>query len=425
MFTKNPAGLIGEYLFEAPVGNVVRNTASPGALDGVIVHDAANHPLQPVTDAPRGFHTATSMDFNVLRRLDTAGTAPAAAFAQYVQVDGFPDLEALTVEAWVKVDYLRTGRFRDPVPGIYPDGAIGFGACPQPVCKAFSWYLFLSTLQTDRNLILTVIPDGVTQGLPKQQDAVSGSGGLVSEDIVHGGQWAHIVATFGRFGGDNIMRTYINGVDSAIEQVTAFTDPPGSPPRNIPRVTDQEIAPSPGDPLRLGIFRDVRPDLDYQYSGRLCGVRIYDRALSAREVADDYRFDICNPVTKPKPEIKEVKEIKEFKEVEKKSETKDFKEKDLKEKELKEKELKEGKEVEKPPFKEKGEKELVENPKAVVENPNVGGFENPVALDLADQLGQLEGKVERLSHFIEQRLRPDLDTSALAGEPDEEPTSDD
>lgn len=420
MYTKNPSGLIGEYLFESPVGAVVRNTANLGTFDGDIVHDEDRFPLRPITDAPRGFHTATSLNYNVLRRLDTSGAAPEEGFAQYVQVDGFPDLTALTVEAWVKVDYLKAAAFRDPAPGAYPDGAIGFGACPQPVCKAFSWYLFLSTLQTDRNLILTVIPDGVTQGLPKQQDGAGGSGGLVSEDIVHAGQWTHIVATFGPSGANNIMHTYINGVDSYIEQVPAFTDPAGSPPRNIPRVTDQAITPSPGRPLRLGIFRDVRPDLDYQYSGRLCGVRIYDRALSAREVLDDYRFDICNEVVKPKSEIKEVKEVKElkeFKEFEKKIEIKELKEKDLKEKEVKEE-----KEFEKQP-KEKSEKELVENPKSLVENPGIdlAAAINP-ALEL--KLNNLDDKVERLSLFIEKGLRPDLGASALNNEPDVSATGD-
>jgi len=185
--------------------------------------------------------------------------------------------------------------------------------------------LFLSTLQTDRNLILTVIPDGVTQGLPKQQDGAS-----------------------------NIMHAYINGIDSYVEQVSAFTDPAGSPPRNILRITDQSITRSPGRPLRLGIFRDVRPDLDYQFLGRMCGVRIYDRALSARQVLDDYRFDICNAVVKPKIETKE------FKELEKKTEVKEI-EKKLEIKEFKEKELKEGKDFEKLP-KEKSEQELVKNP---------------------------------------------------------------
>ena len=46
MYTPDPAGLIGEYLFDAPTGpgsTVVGNTANPGTLDGTVIHNAADY----------------------------------------------------------------------------------------------------------------------------------------------------------------------------------------------------------------------------------------------------------------------------------------------------------------------------------------------------------------------------------------------
>lgn len=304
MFTPDPTGLIGEYLFEAPTGasgTIVRNTQSPGTLDGTIIQNAVDYPLGAVADVPTGFPTSTSFDYNVLRTLLNEGVDPdspgdQAANAQYVQVAGFPDLSQLTVEAWVKVDYAATtGAFQVPAPGTYSDGKVGFGACPQPVCMSFSWYLFLSTLQTDRNLILTIIGDNVTQGLPKSEDGSGGSGGVVSENIVAGGnQWTHIAASVGPYSGDPsklIMRVYIDGVDSYQEMVT---DDDGAV-HNIPRITDQSIDASANSLLRLGIFRDVLPNLDYQYSGRMCGVRIYNRPLTRQQICADIAADTGAP----------------------------------------------------------------------------------------------------------------------------------
>ncbi len=307
MYTPDPAGLIGEYLFEAPTGpggTVVGNTANPGTLDGTVIHNAANYPLRPVADVPAGFPTSTSLDFNVLRTLLGEGVDPNSpgdqrANAQYVEVAAFPDLQRLTVEAWVKVDYAKTPvAFQVPSSGTYPDGMTGFGACPQPVCMSFSWYLFLSTLQTDRNLILTIIGDNVTQGLPKSADVPAGSGGsggVVSQGIVAGGnEWTHITATVGPYSPDptnNIMRVYIDGVESYQEMVTDFD----GDVHNIPRVTDQSIDPSSSSLLRLGIFRDVLANLDYQHSGRLCGVRIYNRALTREQICADIAADTATP----------------------------------------------------------------------------------------------------------------------------------
>lgn len=307
MYTPDSAGLIGEYLFDAPTGpggTVVGNTANPGTLDGAVVHNAANYPLLPIADVPAGFPTSTSLDFDVLRTLLGEGVDPNSpgdqrANAQYVEVAAFPDLQQLTVEAWVKVDYVKTpGAFQVPSSGTFPDGEIGFGACPQPVCMAFSWYLFLSTLQTDRNLILTIIGDNVTQGLPKSADVPAGSGGsggVVSQDIVAGGnEWTHIAATVGPYSPDptqNIMRVYIDGVESYQEMVTDF----GGDVHNIPRVTDQSVDPSPNSLLRLGIFRDIKESLDYQYSGRLCGVRVYDRPLTREQICADIAADTSTP----------------------------------------------------------------------------------------------------------------------------------
>ncbi|NEO61730.1 MAG: LamG domain-containing protein [Moorea sp. SIO4G2] len=293
MFTPDPTDLVAEYLFETPTDTgVIRNTANPGTFDGMIQHDPDAHPLAPSADVPPGFVGSASLNYNVLRRLSDSGESPQMSFAQYVEVPNFPDLANLTVETWVKVDYIKANpAFTDPPQGTYPDGEVGFGACPQPICKAFSWYLFLSTLQTDRNLILTIIPNNVTQGLPKEADETSGSGGVVSEDIVHGGQWTHMAATFGEVApGRFIMQTYINGIQSHIEEVRDFN----GNIRRIPNQTDNPIAPSPGRPLRLGQFRDIQGNLDYQYSGLLAGVRIYSRALTQEQIQADYRHDICS-----------------------------------------------------------------------------------------------------------------------------------
>ena len=116
MFTPDPTGLVGEYLFEAPTGaanTIVRNTQNPGTLDGNIVHNAADYPLETIADVPAGFPVATSFDYNVLRTLLDEGVSPAApgnqeANAQYVEIENFPDLAELTVEAWIKVDYAKT-----------------------------------------------------------------------------------------------------------------------------------------------------------------------------------------------------------------------------------------------------------------------------------------------------------------------------
>lgn len=304
MFTPDPTGLVGEYLFEAPTGaanTIVRNTQNPGTLDGNIVHNAADYPLETIADVPAGFPVATSFDYNVLRTLLDEGVSPAApgnqeANAQYVEIENFPDLAELTVEAWIKVDYAKTpNAFEVPAPGTYSDGEIGFGACPQPVCMSFSWYLFLSTLQTDRNLILTIIGDNVTQGLPKSADGDSGSGGVVSQDIVPGGnEWRHIAATVGPYTMDptkNIMRVFIDGVESYQEMVS---DDDGVV-HNIPRITDNVVDSSSNSLLRLGIFRTVMPDLDYQYSGRMCGVRVYNRALSRQQICADIDADTSSP----------------------------------------------------------------------------------------------------------------------------------
>jgi len=293
MYSVNTDGLLAEYLFEPPTRNgEVLNTAQPGDWDGILRHAAGDFPLNPHEDIPHGFIGKSSLDFNVLRRVKEKGLQNELKqeWAQFVEIGGFPDPDDLTVEAWVKVDYAITDQeFTDPDPGTYPDGAVGFGACPQPACKAFSWYLFLSTLQTDRNLIFTIIPDAVTQGLPKSEDAESGSGGIVSEDIVHAGQWTHIAATFGKLGSNSyIMHTYINGIYSHVEEVTGFD---GTMHR-LPNTTDNQLASSIGQPMRLGQFRDIQDNLDYQFSGRMTGVRIYKIALTHEQIWNDFRHDI-------------------------------------------------------------------------------------------------------------------------------------
>ena len=160
MFTPDPTDLIAEYLFEEPqTDGTVVNTANPGTLDGTIIHNVGQFPLNAVDDAPPGFPGGKSLDYNVLR---TAGSPSNVSRGdeQLVRVRNFPDPtdDSLTIECWVKVDYFPSSS--------YPNGQAGFGACPQPLCKECSWYLFLGTLQTDRNLIFTHIP-GVQAGLPK------------------------------------------------------------------------------------------------------------------------------------------------------------------------------------------------------------------------------------------------------------------
>ena len=308
MYTFDSSDLVAEYLFEPPTAEgVVLNTANPGTLDGMLQHETTAYPLAPSSDVPAGFIGQCSLNYNVLRGLTDDGIAPQARFAQYVEIPNFPDIKNLTVEAWVKMDYIKAETaFTEPPQGTYPDGEVGFGACPQPICKANSWYLFLSTLQTDQNLILTIIPDEVTQGLPKAKDETSGSGGIVSEDMVHGGQWTHIAATFKTLAEDRfVMQTYVNGIQSHQEEVRGFD----GEIRRLPNETDNPIADASGSPLRLGQFREIQENLDYQHSGLLAGVRIYCRALTREQIVADYRNDTCGPTLSRKARDLKVKTL--------------------------------------------------------------------------------------------------------------------
>lgn len=196
--------------------------------------------------------------------------------------------------------------------------------------------VLLLTLKTDRDLlfVLQEPSDAALGGLPKAEDATGGSGGVISEDVVHGGQWMHIAATVAALNStQNMMRVYINGAESHKPTVDGLS---------FPQVTNRTIQPS-GGPLRLGIFRDPPTStLDYQFTGLMAGVRIYRRALSQEEILTDICFDTSKLLKENiKAEIKEVKEKpepKELKEVKEKPELKEFKEfKEFKEKELKEK----------------------------------------------------------------------------------------
>lgn len=317
MFTPDPTGLIGEYLFENPeTDGTVRNTANPGTLDGTIVD--GGFPLRAVSDVPPNFQGAGSLDYNVLRQAGTAAGVTAAD-TQLVRVTNFPDPpdDELTVEAWVMLDYFP--------PDTYPNGADGFGACPQPICKECAYYLFLGTLQTDRNLLFTHIP-GVQAGIPKPDtdlgpdqttcaggppapDTVvpcagvtklSGAGGIMSQGKVLDGVWTHVAATFTDTGIGTkpyLMRLYING-----EQQTAITshnDPCGGDPLRYADNTNNPIHKPGASNLHLGMFRQILGDLDYQYSGKLCGVRIYHRALSRTQICDDIAADMGAPDISP------------------------------------------------------------------------------------------------------------------------------
>lgn len=316
MFTPDPTDLIAEYLFEEPqTDGTVVNTANPGTLDGTIIHNVGQFPLNAVDDAPPGFPGGKSLDYNVLR---TAGSPSNVSRGdeQLVRVRNFPDPtdDSLTIECWVKVDYFPSSS--------YPNGQAGFGACPQPLCKECSWYLFLGTLQTDRNLIFTHIP-GVQAGLPKPDvsdgapnlevcadgppapDLVvpcqgvvvqSGSGGTMSERRVERDKWTHIAATFRNTGiGDMpfVMTLYINGEPQDI--ITAQPNRCGGPAFQYRRNTNNPMHKPGLTNLHLGMFRQILDDLDYQFSGKLCGVRIYERALTDDEICADIAADTSAP----------------------------------------------------------------------------------------------------------------------------------
>jgi len=84
------------------------------------------------------------------------------------------------------------------------------------------------------------------------------------------------------------MHTYINGIYSHVEEVTGFD---GTMHR-LPNTTDNQLASSIGQPMRLGQFRDIQDNLDYQFSGRMTGVRIYKIALTHEQIWNDFRHDI-------------------------------------------------------------------------------------------------------------------------------------
>lgn len=187
---------------------------------------------------------------------------------------------------WVNLDYMIPDENSDLPNG--EDTGFGFGACPQPLCKKRSWYLFASTARSDRHLVVTTIP-GVTQGIPKE------GGGVFSNDPLVGRSWIHIAFTVGKVPETDPqlyqIKTYINGVLNVDESPT-IDDVNGAEGEIITRnmVTSTPI--SRGDPeLRIGVFRDTQPCLDYQYTGKLAGVRIYDRALSAAEIANSFHLD--------------------------------------------------------------------------------------------------------------------------------------
>ena len=311
MFTPDPTNLVAEYLFEEPLPDgTVRNTASPGNLDGYI--QQGRFPLEADSDVPTNFQGSSSLNYNVLREAGSESKVTKND-AQYVRIKNFPDPPAneLTLEAWVKVDYFP--------PDTFPNGKVGFGACPQPICKTCAYYLFLGTLQTDRNLIFTHIP-GVLAGIPKPDTVLgpeqttcppdgppppedvnacpgvqreSGVGGIMSQEKVLDGVWIHIAATFTdtkRGAKPYLLKLYINCEESRV--VTRHDNPCGGSPLRYEERTNNKIHKPGKTAMHLGMFRQILDDLDYQYSGKMCGVRVYHRALSREEIKRDFEADI-------------------------------------------------------------------------------------------------------------------------------------
>ncbi len=323
MYTIDEAGLIGEYLFDglmpAGGGRKILNTANGSPAPDGVVKDSANLPatalnsaipaipLELSDDTPLFRRESKSLHFNALREianttgvdlsqvnadvcaeLDGQGISDIEAYSQYISIDPFPHLPEMTAECWVKLDYMT-----DDEDAAYPNGApagFGFGGCPQPLCKAFSWYLFLSTARSDRNLVLTTIP-GVTQGIPQD------GGGVLSGTEIVGGVWTHIAFTFKELPAGSPkryeMNLYVNGEED-VQVNTTIDDVNGAPGTTLTRrrLTDTPIAESATNKeLRIGVFRDLTSCLDYQFSGKICGVRIYDRALTADQIKADMLVD--------------------------------------------------------------------------------------------------------------------------------------
>lgn len=325
MYTKIRNGLVAEYVFEGAIETVdgqriIRNTAAVPAAqkapDGVIVDSSSPPagvtpsaavpviPLELSRDTALVSVGARSLDFNACRRIVDEGIVTLereskrvcdqlegkgidlTGHAQYVVIDGFEHYEEITAMCWVKLDYMIPDEMSD-----YPNGegsGFGFGGCPQPLCKKFSWYLFASTARSDRHLVVTTIP-GVTQGVPRE------GGGLFSNDGLAGGVWTHIAFSVGRVAGSSPqeyrIRTYINGQLNVNER-PLIDDVDGASGSTITRnmVTTTPI--SPGDPeLRIGVFRDTQECLDYQFTGKIAGVRIYNRALADEEIAANVALD--------------------------------------------------------------------------------------------------------------------------------------
>ncbi len=325
MYTKIRDGLVAEYIFDGMVETVagqriVRNTAAVPAAqkapDGVVVDsqspptgvvpsgDVPVIPLELSGDVGLAFVGAKSLNFNTCRRIVDEGIVTLerqsrrvcdqlsskgidlTGHAQYVVIDGFEHYEEITAMCWVKLDYMIPNETTD-----FPNGegaGFGFGACPQPLCKKFSWYLFASTARSDRHLVVTTIP-GVTQGIPRE------GGGVFSNDGLVGGVWTHIAFTVGKIPGSSPqefkIKTYINGLLNVNESplIDDVDDASGST-INRKIVTTEPIA--TGDPeLRIGIFRDAQQCLDYQFTGKLAGVRIYNRALTDEEIVANVALD--------------------------------------------------------------------------------------------------------------------------------------
>lgn len=143
MFSPNSEGLTGEYLFDGVIitdadgCRHVLNTTSwtpPASRPAVGVRgdirNNASYQLEFETngDKPPGL-PGQALDYDVVRKIAADGTTPRGDLAQYVNVPTFDDVEELTVEVWIKPEYIN-----GPFPSLVPRP----GTCPQPVCKSCS-----------------------------------------------------------------------------------------------------------------------------------------------------------------------------------------------------------------------------------------------------------------------------------------------
>jgi len=169
--------------------------------------------------------------------------------------------------------------------------------------------------------------------------------------------------------------------------------------RDLLRRTGSAQQDGPGRPATQRIGN--RPDLVAAFTE--LGIHLQKEVLADKDIRDHDK--VKDTKEKEKSEKETVKDLKEDKPHEKIKETKETKDvKDVKDKDFKDK-----------------EKEVKESSKDTKERPerqDVDPIDTP-SRDVADRLARLEQTVATLTHFIRAGDRPDLRTSALAGEYDQ------